>query len=343
MTATVPAPPPITSLGALLDQWSSERGGEAGGARGALATRASLERALIAPLREFLGRPSKLFRARLVDLGFRLGGGAGSAPEELGLLVEGLHAGSLVIDDIEDGSTERRGGPTLHELHGTSVALNAGNWLYFWPQVLLSRMPLPDRVRLEAHERIARCLLACHEGQALDLTVRIGEVPQRDVPIVVRVITEQKTAGLLELATTLGAVVAGAGSQRVEAVGRFGREVGVALQMLDDSSGVLNERRRHKGLEDLAQARATWVWSWLSEDLDARVYRSVLDELGAGEAVPEDGIARVRTLLGDGATRRTRAQLDTAIAALRAAGADDLRCHELASELSRLERSYVPR
>ncbi|HSQ64412.1 MAG TPA: polyprenyl synthetase family protein [Polyangiaceae bacterium] len=335
MTAAIPSPARTTALGALLDRWSStpcEDGDAAARER---------ERALIAPLREFLGRPSKLFRARLVDLGFRLAGGvAGTCPQELGLLVEALHAGSLVVDDIEDGSTERRGAPALHLLHGTPVALNAGNWLYFWPQVLLSEMALPDPVRLRAHERIARCLARCHEGQALDLSIRIWEVPVDEVSRVVRAITLRKTAGLLELATTLGAIVAGADSERVEAIARFGREVGVGLQMLDDASGVLNEARRHKGIEDLAQARATWVWSWLSQDLEDRAYRALVDELRFGK-ITDDYVVRVRAHLGDGGARRTRAQLDAALEAVREAGGDDLRCREVAGELARLERSYV--
>jgi len=335
MTAAIPSSARTTALGALLDRWSRAlREDDDVAAR-------ERERALIAPLREFLGRPSKLFRARLVELGFRLAGGvAGAYPQELGLLVEALHAGSLVVDDIEDGSTERRGAPALHLIHGTPVALNAGNWLYFWPQVLLSEMALPDPVRLRAYERIARCLARCHEGQALDLTIRIWEVPGDEVSRVVRAITLRKTAGLFELATSLGAVAAGADSKRVEALARFGREVGIGLQMLDDASGVLNDGRRHKGIEDLALARATWVWSWLSQDLEGRAYRELVDELRFGK-ITDDYVVRVRAHLGDGAARRTRAQLDAAIEAVREAGGDDLRCHEVAGELARLERSYV--
>jgi hypothetical protein len=68
------------------------------------------------------------------------------------LVVESLHAGSLIVDDIEDDSDLRRDAATLHRIYGVPVALNAGNWLYFWPQVLLSRIPLTD----EAPERPRR-------------------------------------------------------------------------------------------------------------------------------------------------------------------------------------------
>ena len=100
------------------------------------------ENALHRPLAEFLARPSKEFRARLVQWGYVLGGGVGIAPVELALSVEALHAGSLVVDDIQDGSQERRGAPALHLQHGVARALNAGNWLYFWP-CLLYTSPSP--------------------------------------------------------------------------------------------------------------------------------------------------------------------------------------------------------
>src|SRR5512142_2931568 len=67
-------------------------------------------------------------------------------PAELIGIVEGLHLGSLIIDDIEDESSTRRGGPTLHRQIGVPNALNAGNWLYFWPALLVPRLKLgPDR------------------------------------------------------------------------------------------------------------------------------------------------------------------------------------------------------
>ena len=169
------------------------------------------EEALLDPLREFLGRPSKRFRARLVELGFRLAaGGEGAPPRELASIIESLHAGSLIVDDIEDESEFRRDAPCLHRNVGMPLALNAGNFLYFWPQVLLAQSGLNPRIRLRAHERLAHCLMRCHQGQALDLSVRVDELGQADVPGVVMATAALKTGGLLGLATALGALAAGA-------------------------------------------------------------------------------------------------------------------------------------
>lgn len=295
--------------------------------------------ALLAPLRDFLARPSKGFRAELVSWGYRLGGGTGHLPTVLSLIIECLHAGSLIIDDIEDASLERRGGPALHCSFGVPRALNAGNYLYFWPQLLLGRAGLSDAARLSAYERIALCLTRCHEGQALDLQVRVDQVPQRDVPKLALTISRLKTGGLLALAMALGALAAGADAERVDTIAELGRALGVGLQMLDDVSGIMNVARRHKALEDLSLGRVTWLWAMLAEELDAAAYEARLRELRAlMDGGPADALLeRLRFQVGALAVRRARAHVAAAITAL---GADNMR-EEVLSEFARLERRYV--
>jgi geranylgeranyl pyrophosphate synthase len=309
-----------------------------------LVPRAIWNDALLEPLRDFLQRPSKRFRAQLVELGYRLGGGRdGGHPIELPLIIECLHAGSLIIDDIEDDSTERRGAPALHYQYGLARALNAGNWLYFWPQVLLSQLPLGERARLNAHERLALCLMHCHEGQALDLSVRVDELNQSDVPTVVRAITRLKTGGLLGLATAFGAIAAGAALERVEAIAALGRELGVGLQMLDDLSGVLNATRRHKALEDLAHGRATWIWSWLAQELDATAYEALRDEVLAveGGAPGEALLERIRFRVGTLGLRAAREHVRGAVSKLNETLGASAACDEVLDQFAWLERRYV--
>lgn len=303
--------------------------------------------ALLGPLCDFLSRPGKELRGRMVELGFALGGGEPERmPELLPMLIELLHAGSLIVDDIEDGSLLRRGKPALHRTYGLPVALNAGNWLYFWPQVLLSRMALSGAARLEAHERIAECLLRCHEGQALDLTARVDTLSRTDAPKVVRAITTLKTGQLIGLACALGAVAAGATTRRIEALATFGRDLGVGLQMLDDLSGALNPSRRDKALEDLRGKRATWIWAWLAEDLDASRYHELLDLLRTAEHDSETQsydalLAHARFRLGMTGIRRVRRALDEAIHALAHAVGEGEWQHVVRSELTALERAFM--
>ncbi|MEY4575459.1 MAG: hypothetical protein RL701_162 [Pseudomonadota bacterium] len=316
--------------------------------------RALWDEALLAPLRDFLARPSKGFRAGLVEFGYRVNAGreqdarAPRAPIELPLIVECLHAGSLIIDDIEDESEARRGAPTLHRAFGVPLALNAGNWLYFWPQVLVSRLHVSAQARLCMHERMALCLMRCHEGQALDLHVRVDRLPARDVRTVACTISRLKTGGLLGLATALGALAAEASPERVEALAEFGRQLGVGLQMLDDISGVLNASRRHKALEDLRHGRVTWVWAFLADELDRPAYdllvrelREVRERAGGGEAL----IERLRFRLASFGLRRVhehvQAALDALTAVIGAGHPDGQWRREVLEQFDRLESSYV--
>ncbi|MET0385452.1 MAG: polyprenyl synthetase family protein [Polyangiales bacterium] len=305
------------------------------------------DEALLRPLRDFLARPSKGFRAGLVELGYRMSGGADSGlPIELPLIIECLHAGSLIIDDIEDQSLERRGAPALHCTYGVPRALNAGNWLYFWPQVLLSRVPLRPETRLLAHERMALCLLRCHEGQALDLQVRIERLAQSDVANVARTVSQLKTGGLLGLATALGAMAADAPADRAEAIGKLGRELGVGLQMLDDVSGVLNPARRHKALEDLRLGRVTWVWACLAEELDRAAYDALLDQArvvmaGSGVRTSDALLERLRFRMGHVGVRRAREHVHAAVDALASVLGRGAWCETVLEQFGWLERRYV--
>jgi geranylgeranyl pyrophosphate synthase len=300
--------------------------------------------ALLAPLREFLARPSKNFRAGLVKLGHRLAGGAdGALPLELPLIIECLHAGSLIIDDIEDESAQRRGAPALHHTHGLARSLNAANWLYFWPQVLLSRLQLSEAARLRAHERLALCLMRCHEGQSLDLHVRVDRLPQRDLTTVVRAISRLKTGSLMAMAAALGAIAADAPPAKVEAIAGLGRALGVGLQMLDDLSGVLNVARRHKALEDLRQGRATWLWSAPAEELDRRAYDALVRELTTVmDGAPSDALLeRLRFRAGTSGLRHAREHVRSAVDGLCDTIGRGPWCDEVLDQFAWLERRYV--
>ena len=92
-------------------------------------------------------------------------------------MVEIVHAGSLIVDDIEDDSLERRGAPSLHRLHGLPLALNAGNWMYFWALDLLDQAAADDGGG-RPHPRVfGDALYHCHLGQALDLSEPAGRDP----------------------------------------------------------------------------------------------------------------------------------------------------------------------
>lgn len=302
------------------------------------------ERALGQPAREFLRRPGKRFRARLVETAWLLAGGAtGAMPVELPLIVEILHAGSLIVDDIEDGSHERRNAPSLHRIYGIPQALNTGNWLYFWPFELIQRLPLSqlDRDRMAHHTRVT--LLRCHRGQALDIALRVTDLKQSEIPRVVRATTRLKTSALMELAAVLGAIAAGASQRQIEVVERFARELGTGLQMLDDVGSIACASRLHKGVEDLSLGRPTWPWAWAAIGHGGPAFASFIEQehrviTGRGSAT--ELARRLCVAVADTGRQRVHTKLGLALAVLE----DNFDARDVidivAREVERLEKSY---
>jgi len=300
---------------------------------------------LSGPLLELLARDGKCFRSRLMQVAYALaaGGAAKPLPENLALLVEVLHTGSLIIDDIEDGSEHRRGQPTLHLLVGLPLALNAGNWLYFLPQRLLEPLQLEPRVELALRRVIDRAILRCHYGQALDLGVRLDSLSQAEVFDLVSLSTRLKTGSLFELAAEVGAIAGGASPELQAALSSFARSYGVALQMLDDASGLYQARRAHKGHEDLLNCRPTWPWAWLAQSQDELGYSRLQHQAQAvarAELPAETLAAAMRRHLGDAPHRAVQLELAAAFERLQSQVQARELLAPLAEELTRLEKAY---
>jgi geranylgeranyl pyrophosphate synthase len=299
-------------------------------------------KALRDPLAEMLGRPGKEFRGRLTTLAYRLAGGRGEPPAALGAMLEIIHAGSMIVDDIEDDSRVRRGRPALHRMFGLPLALNAGNWMYFYPYELAGQLGLPAPAELELRQQLGRVMLDCHYGQALDLAARIGEVPQRCLADVALATSTLKTGRLMKLAAAAGALVAGGSPLVVGAVAGFGEQLGVGLQMLDDLGNLSGATAPDKRFEDLRGGRVTWAWAWGAALLDERVFGSLEDEgrLVAAGADAEALAARLRATVTTQGRLQIRWTLDRALADLRdGVGASPL-LQPFEAELARLEASY---
>jgi geranylgeranyl pyrophosphate synthase len=269
-------------------------------------------RVLYPPVADIVSRPGKELRARLVEHAFAIALSSAACtcahlPPELPQLVEMLHTGSLVIDDIEDEGTMRRGAPALHRTWGVPIALNAGNWMYFWPMVVLQSLPLCPSTAAAMQRRIAITMVRCHQGQALDLGLFVDELSPHELLPAVEATTRLKTGALFELACALGAIAAHASARVERALSTFGREIGVALQMFDDLSGITS--RKEKGHED--RDRPTWVRAWRADGLDIPAMR-----------------------------KRARSQLDAALHELRHA-LPEVSLGSLERDVRVLERAYV--
>src|SRR6185369_10547572 len=141
-------------------------------------------------------------------------------------LAEVIHVGSLIVDDVEDSSPTRRGGPAAHMAHGVPTAINAGTFCYFAWQAWFARLELPDAVRLQIYEIYFEFMRVAHLGQALDIqgfTRAMAEeiVATGDVTLVERQMKNVymlKTGAPASVFARIGAIVAGGRPQEVRAL-----------------------------------------------------------------------------------------------------------------------------
>jgi octaprenyl-diphosphate synthase len=123
---------------------------------------------LVEPVVDLLNRGGKRWRPLLMLLVCEsLGGGMAALP--LSPLVEFCHNASLIHDDIEDDSTERRGKPAVHLLYGTDTAINSGCFLYFLPLSCIDNWDAPDEAKLKLYSLWSQEMRALHLGQSLDI------------------------------------------------------------------------------------------------------------------------------------------------------------------------------
>jgi len=195
--------------------------------------------------------------------------------------IELLHNALLIHDDIEDRSEVRRGKPTLHELHGIPLALNAGDML-----MLMSLRPLIDNVP-RLGERLAFELLRetemmarqTAEGQALELGWRDRnhtDVTEADYLTMVL----KKTAWLSTIyPARVGALIGSEGRVDPSIFMQFGFFLGAAFQIQDDLLNLVADERYGKELNgDLFEAKRTLILIHAQQACCA-ADRKILDEL----------------------------------------------------------------
>ncbi len=217
------------------------------------------------PLNHILQSEGKRLRAELVELSYHLAGGRGALPGQLIEFVELLHAGSLVIDDIEDGSEVRRGRPTLHKMVGTPLAINTGNWMYFSAMEKLTELPLEPLPLGKIMQETVTTIRRCHEGQALDLAACVIDLDVTAIYPTAQAISNLKTGGLTALAAKLGAAVAGGSPELQACFHSFGMQLGIGLQMQNDLAELNSAATALGRSDDFRNARVTWPWAWASQ------------------------------------------------------------------------------
>jgi geranylgeranyl pyrophosphate synthase len=167
----------------------------------------------------------KRVRPALVLLSAQAGKTGRRATDLAAAAVELVHIATLYHDDVIDETETRRGVPTAHTKWGVEVAVLAGDYLF------ARGCALGADAGGEVPGILARAIGLVCEGQIME-TATLNE-PRRSQDDYLAVI-ERKTAALFEAACDLGAATSGASDRDRRALAGYGRNLGIAFQIVDD-------------------------------------------------------------------------------------------------------------
>jgi len=201
----------------------------------------------------------KRIRPVLVLLMANAHGYRGAHHHQLAAVIEFIHTATLLHDDVVDESSLRRGRKTANALFGNAASVLVGDFLY---SRAFQMMVAVGDIRIMQILADATNVIA--EGEVLQLlNMHDPDVTEERYTQVIR----SKTAKLFEAAAQLGALVAGATDDDIEAAAEYGRSLGTAFQLIDDVldySGQQEDIGKNVG-DDLREGKATLPLIYLME------------------------------------------------------------------------------
>ncbi|GJN71398.1 decaprenyl-diphosphate synthase subunit 1 [Purpureocillium lilacinum] len=233
-------------------------------------------------------------------------------------ITELIHTASLLHDDVIDHSVSRRGSPSANLEFGNKMAVLAGDFLLGRASVALARLR-----HVEVVELLATVIANLVEGEFMQLknTERDERSPKYSEETLSYYLqkTYLKTASLISKSCRAAALLGNADSTTVDAAYSYGRNLGLAFQLVDD---MLDYTRSGKDLGkpagadlELGLATAPLLFAWKQNpELGALVGRKFERDGDVEKArelvLQSDGIEQTRALAHDYSDRAIAAIAD---------------------------------
>ncbi|MFE7777797.1 family 2 encapsulin nanocompartment cargo protein polyprenyl transferase [Streptomyces sp. NPDC057445] len=274
------------------------------------------------------GGAGKAIRPALVLAAAQALGGDPLQAVRAAAAVELAHNFTLLHDDVIDEDPTRRHRPTAWTVFGTPDAIVAGDAMLALALRLLAEDRHPASARASA--RLAACVIELCAGQQADCAFEQLDPHEVSLDECIAMATA-KTGALLGCACALGALYAGAGEEEIAAMDAFGREAGLAFQLIDDLIGIWGDPERTGkpvGADLVAHKKSLPVVAALSSGTPAGtelagLYTRPMDDRAvrrAAEAVDRAGGRDWAQLQAADRMARAVQQLSRAVPDLEAAG-----------------------
>ena len=195
----------------------------------------------------------KRLRAKLI---LKIAGNTLSAVKSAAI-VEMIHAASLLHDDVIDDAYTRRSKPSINALYGSKTAIMLGDILYSKGFFELNDIS-PDVAKV-----ISNAVVQLSLGELKD--VSLSKAFNLDKEVYLEMIY-QKTASLMEASAGAAALLAG---KPKEAYMTYGRNLGIAFQMIDDLLDITADAQTlgKPALHDFEEGKTTLPYIYLYEAL----------------------------------------------------------------------------
>ena len=168
----------------------------------------------------------KRIRPSLLLLAAKLFNYRGRGAIRLGAVVEIIHTATLVHDDIIDEAETRRGRPAANTQWGNSKCVLAGDWLY----MQAFKVAVQER-NFRILDTLIELTQQMVEGELLQME-KLGQLISLDEHFN---LIFRKTACLFSVSMRMGAILGGATAEQEENLAQYGRNLGMAFQIVDDA------------------------------------------------------------------------------------------------------------
>ena len=232
----------------------------------------------------------KRIRPLLLLLAANLAGYKGESHITHACIIEFIHTATLLHDDVVDSAILRRGKDSANSVWGNATAVLVGDFL-----MARSFAVLAKEADLRIISVLAEASTVMAEGEILQLEKTNDTAITEDDYIK---IINGKTAVLLSAACRIGAILANLPPEKEEALTGFGRELGVAFQLMDDTLDYIADEStfgKSQG-QDLHEGKVTFpLIHTLKECTDEE--RSEIAIIVKSKELPQESFNRISSLI----------------------------------------------
>ncbi len=224
--------------------------------------------------------PGKRLRPILAIAVVEMLGGESEMAVTPACALEMIHAYSLIHDDLPcmDNDDFRRGRPTLHKAYSEGLAVLAGDFLLTYAFEVLTTCP---EITAEQQVQLVKTLArgsggdGMIGGQVLDIASANQKIDLERLQL----IHAKKTGALITTAVEFGGILARASTEETPLLRKYGENLGLAFQIVDDILDVTQSKAKHGNAvsSDIRNNKTTYV-SLLGLEQSGRAAKKLIEE-----------------------------------------------------------------